>query len=276
MYGISKGQLWVLIIGALLLWFLFLVEAFDYSSEWWGDIGSILVPIITLFYIVGWKAHCSQRELDSHLFNRKIGKIFLWLGLAVIVIPAVIGVSNYLLNEVGDDKFVGSYEQEKLDEYVGTIARLPKHAENARTCVEDKIAANKETGINSCQEKYDARYAAYLDCKEDMPWSSHYDCVTWPGANYEQVDCSEETIVAEIEEEARSTCYVTVYTEFMKAKRYEEGLVDDYTGVLPPEKSNLTQEDLDSLYSMVPVTTLNDGIKGRMNEMIEVKGYILP
>jgi len=266
----------VIIIGSAFLWFFFLVEASDYSPEWWGGIGSILVPVVTVFYIVGWKGSRAKQELESSLFNKKVGKILIWIVVAAIVVPALIGGGNYLLQEAGSDSFVSSYEQEKLEDYIGTIARLPKHAENARTCVEDKISANKETSVNSCQEKYDARYAAYLDCKEDMPWSSHYDCVTWPGANYEQVDCSEETIIAELEEEARNICFTTVLTEFMSAKRYEEGIVDEYIEKLPPEKSRLSQEDLNQLYSRIPDTTLNDDIRKRMNDMVEEKGYILP
>lgn len=276
MYNISKGQLWVIIIGSIALWLFFVAEAADYTSEWWGGVGSILVPVVTAFYIVGWKRNRSKQELDSSLFNKKIRKVFKWLFITGVVISILLGAGTYILEEVTDNKFVSSYEREQAESYVGTIARLPKHAENARTCVDDKIALNKDTRIASCKEKYDAAYAKFQNCRSQYTTFSRYECLNTFGANYEEIDCSEETVVAEIEQEARNSCFTTVYSEFMKAKSYEKRLVDKYLDKLPPEKSVLTETDLQDLYSTVPNSTLDETIKERMNEMVEEKGYVLP
>lgn len=276
MYAISKGQVWVLIIGSIFLWMFFLAEATSYSSDWWGGLGSIVVPVVVVFYIVGWKAHRTKSGEDSKLWSPKALKFLKWFIVISIVISVIATAVTYFLEESNYDSYTSSYEKQQLDEYVGVIARLPKHADNARTCVSDKVLSEKEAKTASCQVTYDARYAAYKDCKEDMPWSSHYDCVTWPGANYEQIDCSEETIVAEIEKEAINSCYSTAYSELMKAKSYERTMVDDYIADLAPDKASLTQDDLNLLYAKLPETTINDDIKNRLNGLLEEKGYILP
>jgi hypothetical protein len=276
MYAISKGQVWVLIVGAVFLWMFFLAEATSYTSGWWGVLGLIIVPLVVVFYIVGWKAHKTKSGENTKLWNPKALKFFKWFMVISIVLSIIATALTYFIEESNFDSYTNSYEKQQLDEYVGVIARLPKHADNARTCVSDKVLSDKETKIASCQKTYDARYAAYKDCKADMPWSSHYDCVTWPGANYEQIDCSEETIVAEIEKEAINSCYVTAYSELMKAKRYEQTVVDDYVVGLAPNKASLSEDNLNQLYLKIPATTLNHDIKKRLDGLLEERGYILP
>lgn len=276
MYAISKGQVWVLIIGSIFLWMFFLAEATSYSSDWWGGLGSIVVPLVVVFYIVGWKAHRTKSGEDAKLWSPKALKFFKWFIVISIVISVIATAVTYFVEESNFDSYTSSYEKQQLDEYVGVIARLPKHVDNARTCVSEKVTSEKDEKKASCQKRYDEAYAKFENCRNSYSTFSRYDCLNTFGANYEVIDCSEETVVAEIEKEAISSCYVTPYSELMKAKSYEQTVVDDYITGLPPDKASLSQDDLNQLYTKLPATTINDDIKKRLNGLLEEEGYILP
>jgi hypothetical protein len=198
----------------------------------------------------------------------------------IIIIPVIIlsiaagALFWYLEEQEGGGRVEGlhSIRQAELDEFVGRYNRYGKHLENAQLCRQDLIELNLETQIEACQIRYDAAYDKFSNCRNSYSTFSRYDCLNTFGANYEVIDCSEETITEEIISKDFS-CNATINREYLYLIGFEEKLIDDFLGDLPVNKYELSQEEMSELYNKLPTETFNDKTKERFDVYVEKKGY---
>jgi hypothetical protein len=231
-----------------------------------------------VFYILGWKNYQKKNEDDFKLMGGIGAKIFKFLKKAVI--PVVIlsigagGIFWYLDYQESGGRVDGlhSIRQAELDEFVGRYNRYGKHLENAEQCRTNLIETNLETQKNACQVKYDAAYDKFLNCRNSYSSFSRYDCLNTYGANYEVIDCSEETIKEEIKSKDFS-CNSTVNSEYLYLIGFEERLIEDFLEDLPVNKYSLSQEEMSALYSKLPADVFNNKTKERFDTYVEKKGY---
>jgi Ca2+/Na+ antiporter len=272
MYNISKGQLWVLILGASLLTFLFLIQILDGDSNGISEVGLFLLPFSVVFYIVGWKNHRRRTDQESNLIGERRVKLLRWLKMIIlgwIILSLVVTAITYLYYYAGDG--LSFSQQREMGEYIGTMSRLPKHIENANACVDKYITTKLEEQTNSCQEKYDNVYANYQDCMSFG--TGHNFCSNLH--NYEEFDCSEEAISKNLKDEVQGGCFRIATSEFLKITAFEEDLTDSFMERLPSDQAVLSTETMESLYSLFPDTVFNEKTKGRLDSYIESKGYTI-
>ncbi len=264
MYKITKIQLIsIWIFGAIGL-FLSLIRS-EYSDFF--TVLSLLIPASLFFYTIGWissnKKDVEFRKFDiKKLFTPKIIRA----GLLAFVLVISFG---FIAEKVSD--FVNTKSEKQ--NYIGSRNRYGKLLSNAENCMKEKIGSLKPQYREHCKNKYDKAYATYKNCKENMPWSSHYDCINWPGGNYEQFNCSDEAVTLEIENESNRMCYQQVSEEFEKIISYEEDVVDEYLDSQPKTKSEFSLEEIKDLYNLFPQEVFNDKSKERLNKYIESRGY---
>lgn len=279
MYKISKGQLWVAIIGALILWFFFLANATSWSPDWWGGLGSVATPFLVAFYILGWKNYQKKNNLEHKLFGGALSKILNVAKKAIIpffiIALGIAGLTWYIDSQRDGGRVDGldSVRQAEIDDYVGRFNRFEQHRQNALSCVQDAIDDNLVSYTTVCQEKYDKAYAKYQNCMNDYGIIyDHYDCVNQYGSNYEEIDCREETMKQQIEDD-NFLCFTTVSSELAYLVSFEERLIKDYLDDLPANQSSLSQEEMQELYNKLPESVFNDKTKERFDEYVRKQGY---
>jgi hypothetical protein len=191
--------------------------------------------------------------------------------LIVLMVGGTAGIGIWCASGVIADKA----EQEEMNEYVGRYKRYANHVENAQRCRDNFIETQKLSRLTACQKKYDTAHAAYQSCKKKMPWLDHYDCIMWPDANYEVIDCSEETIIKEIEAQDYF-CYAEVKREFDYLTNFETAIVDKFIASLPANQFSLSEDNLVQIYSKFPKEVLTDNMKERIINYTKSKGYTIP
>jgi hypothetical protein len=279
MYNITKGQLITAMVGSAILWIVCLINADSYPPAWWGQIGSVLIPFASIFYFIGWRK-------KNHSGGEKSTEKFIDLGVSSLKTVSDVFKKHYLkilaifliiaaINLVNDYQRVASYQKEKQDEYVGSRMRGAKIYENAQSCSAKRVEAQLPELVKKCKAEYADAFANYQDCKRNMSWMSHHECITWPGANYEKIDCSEATLTKQIKD-TDFVCFTQVKTELENISFYEQMLVQDYLNSLPKSTHSLTSEQLEEIYSQIPSEVLDEKTKTRINTIIQEKGYILP
>ena len=275
MYNISRGQMWVIVMGASLFWLFSIAGALDYSPAWWQVTSAILIPFLVIFYVMGWKRHHKQEMFDRtklqsiNLADRisRIRKVAIWLMLLFVVGGALTSAGIFVY-----DKYYAepSRMAAEAEEYVGRVNRFAQHVDNALECRDEFVSSRIESRTAECQIRYDKAYSNYKTCRA---FDDHTYCLlNWPSANYEAIDCSEEAMTKEIAS-LDYFCYATAEEEFVKIKIFEESLVDDYLETLPPSKSSLTSDELESLYSTFPQSVFNEKTEQRIRDYLSEKGY---
>lgn len=271
MYNISKGQLWVVITGAVLFWLVCIVAVLDdYSPAWWKVTGAVLIPFLLIFYVIGWKRHHKQSvggaELSANVSRLKRPAIRL---VIVLILGAVVlNVGVLLYQKLYAEPARKTAEAE---EYVGRINRFQQHVLNAQQCREEFVAERIEERTSECQTRYDRAYSNYKTCRA---FDDHKYCLlNWPSSNYEAIDCSEEATAREIET-MDFLCYRTANEELLKIKSFEEALVDDYIKTLPPSQSSLNSDELRELYSTFPQSVFNEKTEQRIKDYLSEEGYL--
>jgi len=275
MYNISRGQLWVIIIGASLFWLFSIAGALDYSPAWWQVTSAILIPFLVIFYVMGWKRHHKQEMFDRTELKRinladrisRIRKVAIWLVLLFVVGGTLISASIFVFAKYYVEP---SRMAAEAEEYVGRVNRFAQHVANAQECRDEFVSSRIESRTAECQIRYDKAYSNYKTCRA---FDDHTYCLlNWPSANYEAVDCSEEAVTKEIAS-LDFSCFRTAEREFSQIKNFEESLVDSYTGNLSPSKSSLTPDELRDLHSTFPQSVFNEKTKQRIEDYLSKKGY---
>lgn len=266
-YNIPKNQLIVIIVFSIIGEIAALANLDSYDGNEISGFLSIAIPFFLIFYVIGWRnAHkdkgFEQIRISENLKPKKILKSI----IVTILVIAVLGGGIYIYAS-------NQQKKQEREEYVGTINRFQQKIENAKACVDGQVQALKDKEATDCQEKYDAALANYKDCKSNMPWSSHNECITWPGSNYEQYECSEAAIVNKITETYNPLCYSEVSSDLDSVRAYEVKLTNLYLESLPGTKYLLTTQELQALYDLFPQEVFNEKTKERLNEIVEKNGY---
>ncbi|MDQ3089789.1 MAG: hypothetical protein M3Q24_01375 [bacterium] len=276
-YKITRGQLITAWIFTGIFILTCLANLLDYDPQVWAKLGIILVPASLVFYTLGWKQHNKNQENLIKVNTAKLASKAKKVSIALIIILLLIGVSVWAYDNQRDGGKVSGLtdiRKAEIDEYLGRFNRYTKHFDNAEQCKLDFIERNKSSYAASCKTKYDAAYATYQNCRKDMPWQDHYDCINWRGGNYEAYDCSENAIIDEIKAKEFS-CFNTVNTEYAYLISFEEKLINDFLRQLPKNKATLSQEEIYELYSKLPEEVFNDKTKERFDTYIENQGYTI-
>lgn len=272
LYNISKGQLIVLWFFGVIGWIMALDKS-DYGSDL-AQFFCWFIPLILIFYTIGWKNHTSIKKdsnenLHGDLFFNKIIRKFKAINFKkIIILLAILGVAGYVFSGVMDNK----QEEAEMKEFVGRVGRYSTHLENAKKCQQNLIEKEKPALMASCKKEYNDAYKVYQNCKATMPWSTHYDCVTWPGGNYEMVDCSEETIIKSIKS-SDFICYSEITSEYNYLISFEKSIVDKFIYNLPKDQTSLSKEEMDKIYSIFPKEVWTEKMVERIDKYAKSKGY---
>jgi hypothetical protein len=265
-YKITKGQLISLWIFGLIGW--------GYTLDSYSDFGSFLsifIPAILVFYTIGWRSYRNIKKpilnIDSSEVKSKVKKISkLFLPILIIVgILIFLGIVFYNKKEAKIER----------ENYIGIFNRYEKNLENAKECMEQKNAPLVEVYTKECKVRYDKAYLSYKDCKKDMPWQSHNQCLNWFDSNYEAIDCSEETMLKKAGSVNQYICYADLKSDTDKINSYEEGLATKFLDSYPKTKATFSQSEIQKLYNVFPQEVFNDKTKERLNKFVESKGYII-
>lgn len=277
-YNISKGQLVTVWIFAVIGWITALSKN-DYGSEFAGVLLWV-IPFVVIFYSIGWK---NYRKLEvnknsNDILSPKTTSILSKINKSNLKqLIKLIGVISLLLGVISVI-FVNFTEKNQnkkaIEEYVGRYERYSTHLDNAKQCQTDLVNDQKASRLASCQAEYNDKYAAYKKCRKDLYWEDHYYCVNSFGANYEELDCSEENIEKQIISEDYF-CYIEVKSEYDYLVNFEKSLVDRFINKLPSDQAVLNADELNSLYVQFPGEVFNDKTKERINTYIKSKGYKL-
>lgn len=272
LYNISKGQLIVLWFFGVIGWIMALDKS-DYGSDL-AEFFCWFIPLILIFYTIGWKNHRSPKKEDTEnlhgdlILNKITRKIKAFDFKKVILLLVVLGVAGYIFSGVMDKK----QEEAEMKEFVGRVGRYSTHLENAQKCQQNLIEKEKPALMASCKKEYNDAYKVYQNCKATMPWSTHYDCVTWPGGNYEVVDCSEETIIKSIKS-SDFICYSEITSEYNYLISFEKSIVDKFIYNLPKDQTSLSKEEMDKIYSIFPKEVWTEKMVERIDKYAKSKGY---
>jgi hypothetical protein len=269
-YKTTKSQLislWV--FGGI--GFLTALEQAEYSGV--ASFFAVLIPAFLVFYTIGWrsynKSHAIEQgeEMWQQIFVHK--KI---LKRTIIIVIAVITVGNgvsYVYNQYSKSLRV----QEEKEEYLSSYNRYDNYLDNAKKCIQKNVEQLKDVRIISCKEEYDQAHANYIDCKRDMYWLSHNQCINWPNSNYEEVDCSEDTITKKIEQQYSTECYADVAREYEKITDYEKGTVEEYLRIHMGTKSLVGDAEMREILNLFPPEVLSNKTKERIQKIIKENGY---
>ncbi len=271
-YKITKGQIISIWIFGIIGFIVSLGES-DYSG--FAIFLSILIPAILVFYTIGWinfKKNKTEEKIKTNnwIFLKKIKNLpfkKITATLAIIIVLIII------VSIVGFNLYKNKEAKEARDNYIGSINRYDIKLENAKICLSENVEKLKGLYLARCQGLYNKVYANYKDCKNDMPWQSHNECLNWSMSNYEEIDCTDETIVNEIESEYKSSCYSEISIEYQSMINYEENIVNQFLDSQPKTKYILNSDDIKKLYNLFPQDIFNDKTKDRLNNFVEKKGY---
>lgn len=265
-YKITKGQLITLWVFGFMGWIVALSQA-EYNN--FAIIFMILIPAVLVFYTIGWRSHRNIQEpilnIDPVKVKSRLRKLFKIL----LLIAVVIGFLIFFAIRFYDGKEV----KEARENYTGIFNRYEKNLENAKSCMEAKNAPLIEQYTRECKARYDKAYSSYKDCKKDMPWQSHNQCLNWFGSNYEVIDCSEETILKKASSMNQFICYSDIQDDITEINSFEESITTKFLDSYPKTKATFSQSEIQKLYDSFPQEVFNVKTKERLNKFIESKGY---
>ncbi len=265
-YKITKGQL-------ISLWF-FGIIAWVYSVDSYSDFSgflSILIPAILVFYTIGWRSNRDIREpivgISSDKVMSGIGKLLKFIVPTIIVI----GVLIFMGIKFSEGKEV----REARQNYIGIFNRYDKNLENAKSCLEERNPPLIKQYTDECKARYEQAYLSYTDCKKDMPWQSHNQCLNWFGSNYEAIDCSKETMFNKANSINEIGCYSVLKDDFAQIISFEQEIAGEFLDSYPKTKATFSQVEIQKLYDLFPAEVFNEKTKDRLNNFVESKGYTI-
>lgn len=265
-YKITKGQLISLWIFGSISWFYFLDSYSDFSGFL-----SIFIPAVLVFYTMGWRSERNFKEpiinIDPNKMKGNLKKLLKFLFPAVVVI----GIIIFIVIRLYDAKEARGAKEN----YIGIFNRYDKNLENAKFCLEQKNPPLIERYTNECKARYDQAYSSYKDCKKDMPWQSHNQCLNWFGSNYEAIDCSKETMFNRANSINEISCYSVLQEDMLQITFFEQNIASEFLDSYPKTKATFSQIEIQKLYDLFPQEVFNEKTKNRLNEFIESKGYII-
>ncbi len=265
-YKITKGQLITLWVFGLIGLIVALYQA-EYND--FAIIFTILIPAVLVFYTIGWRSHANIKEpilnIDSNKAKRNLKKLF----KVLLLIAIVAGFLIFFAVKFYD----GKEATEARENYIGIFNRYEKNVENAKSCMEAKNAPLVEQYTKDCKARYDKAYESYKDCKKDMPWQSHNQCLNWFDSNYEEIDCSEETMIKKASLVNQYTCYSDLQNDLTEINSFEQSIATKFLDSYPKTKAVFSQSEIKELYDSFPQEVFNDKTKDRLNKFIESKGY---
>ncbi len=227
--------------------------------------------MLLVFYTIGWRSH---RNIQGPILNIDSGKVkskLKKLSKVFLLIAIVVGFLIFLAIRFYD----GKEAKEARENYIGIFNRYEKNLENAKSCMEAKNAPLIEQYTRECKARYDKAYSSYKDCKKDMPWQSHNQCLNWFDSNYEAIDCSEETMVKKASSMNQFICYSDLQDNVAEINSFEEGIATEFLDSYPKTKATFSQSEIQKLYDSFPQEVFNDKTKERLNKFIESKGYVI-
>lgn len=274
MYNISQGQLRIVIICLALLWIVSLVNTLDaYSPSAWAVFGTIVIPFAGSFYWLGWRSKHGVHVSKSPEGGRWVSRInhfmkskFIYILLIVFAISGV-NIALSIYNDFTE-------KRELANEYVGNRARLGQLIANSETCIQESVNSLLPKLKSQCSEKYLQAKANYDDCRRNLDWFSHNECLNWRGSNYEAINCQDEKLVQDARS-ASSMCQNLVLATIQEINNYEQNIVEEFLSSLPVETSFISDEQAKSLYKKIPSNFLDEKTKNRLHQLITDKGYSL-
>jgi len=196
---------------------------------------------------------------------KKNYKIF--ISISILIILGVIG--GLIINQ----SQIKTSEKQAKEKYLGTFLRYNKNLENANECIQEKVEKEFSKEKNTCEEVYSKRKAAYDDCRKDLYWEDHYGCITFPGANYEEIDCSDENLETKIYNKNYYSCSSKLEKEHDYLINYEKEKVETFIDQFDESKYLITEEEVRELFNTFPEKASNYKLYKRLVTEINNKGY---
>lgn len=265
-YKITKGQLISLWVFGIIAW----VYAVDSYSDFSGFL-SILIPAILVFYTIGWRSNRDIKEPILNINSDKVKSSMSKFLKFLLPIAVVVGVLIFMEIKFSE----GKETREARENYIGIFNRYDRNLENAKSCLEQKNPQLIEQYTNECKARYDQAYLSYKDCKKDMPWQSHNQCLNWFGSNYEAIDCSKETMFNKANSINEIGCYSVLSEDLTKIISFEQEIATEFLDSYPKTKAMFSRVEIQKLYDLFPAEVFNEKTKDRLNNFVESKGYTI-
>lgn len=196
---------------------------------------------------------------------KKVYKILIGIGILI--------VAGVIISLIVNQSQVRKFEKQEEEKYLGTFLRFDKNRENANECLDDKVNKEFNKQKQSCEEVYSERKAVYDNCRKDFYWEDHYGCITWSGANYEEVDCSDENIETKIRNDNSYSCSSKLEDGYNYLINYEKGQVQSFINEFDESKYIVKEKEIENLFTKFPNETQNYKLYKRLVEEVENKGY---
>jgi len=269
-YKITRGQLVTMWIFGIIGFFVGIAQA-EYSS--FASFMAVLIPAFLIFYTIGWKSFNKSTvvsQTEKVEFVRHSKKVFSKKVIISLIVIIILGIIVSFCYEKISER---QYSEKSRAEYVGAFGKYDNYLELTKKCLVEKVEAYKERYTLECKQRYDEAYANYQDCKKDMYWKSHNQCINWGSSNYEAIDCSEKTIQNTIITTYDTVCTGDLVRESEIITDYEKRIVSDYLDSIPKTQSAINSSEMKKLYNLFPQNVFDEKTKVRINKIVTGSGY---
>lgn len=190
LYKITKGQLISLWVFSVIGWFIALSES-SYSG--FATFLSVFIPMIIIFYTIGWKSSNKKDETEKALkvsnvdINKYLNKTLKVSVIILFILGVIFGV--YKLLEIKKEKI----RVEKLtQDYEQAILKIEPLKKQLLVCIQPALDKKYQEEERSCNLLKNKIKADYDFCVEYTSVSPRASCLY--DHDYEKIDCSKETI----------------------------------------------------------------------------------